>query len=244
MQAPKFHESRLGFQLERFLFLSDGIIAIIITLMVLDIRPPLDLTSDTELLKGLSKLTMKFVGYLISFGIVGHYWTVHHRIFGYVIKYDNNLIWLNLGYLFAVALLPFSSALLGEYSTSEKVSLHIPYLVYVINICLVALFNVLLWLYVSSPGRAFLTHTISPLRIRLGIYRSLILPAVFVFSYFVSFGFPMLARFVPLAIPFVLQYGMIGIEKRMLMHEQTIEAKKTPAATPNETVEDPTLVNT
>ncbi len=232
MQAPKFHQSRLNFQFERFLFFSDGVMAICITLMVLDIRVPQfvrvhgveeSIFTDVALWKELSKMTFKFLGYLISFGIVGHYWSVHHRIFGYVIKYDTPLIWWNLGYLFMVALLPFSSGLLGEYSTHDKMQMHLPYLVYVINICLVAYFNVAMWLYVSKPSRQFLTHSISALRIRLGVYRSLILPAVFIFSYLVSFASPYIARFIPLCIPWIIHYGMKGIETKMVVHETQLE---------------------
>jgi uncharacterized membrane protein len=232
MQAPKFHQSRLNFQFERFLFFSDGFMAICITLMVLDIRVPQfvmengiqkAIFTDAILLKELSKMTFKFLGYLISFGIIGHYWSVHHRIFGYVIKYDTQLIWWNLGYLFMVALLPFSSGLLGEYSTRDKMHLHLPYLVYVINICLVAYFNVAMWLYVSKPSRQFLTHEISSFRIKLGVYRSLILPAVFVFSYLVSFVSPIIARFIPLTIPLIIHYGMKGIENKMIENENLME---------------------
>ena len=232
MQAPKFHQSRLNFQFERFLFFSDGFMAICITLMVLDIRVPQfflengipkPILTDATLWKELSKMTFKFLGYLISFGIIGHYWSVHHRIFGYVIKYDTPLIWWNLGYLFMVALLPFSSGLLGEYSTRDKMHLHLPYLVYVVNICLVAYFNVAMWLYVAKPSRQFLTHEISSFRIKLGVYRSLILPAVFVFSYLVSFVSPIIARFIPLAIPLIIHFGMKGIENKMVVHENLME---------------------
>ncbi len=225
MQAPKYHESRLNFQFERFLFFSDGVFAICITLMVMDLKLTTPnstaIITDAFLWKNIMGMGLKFLGLAISFGIIGHYWSVHHRIFGYVIKYDTQLIWLNLCFLFSVALLPFSSGLLGQYSSD--LNLQIPYLVYVINICVTGLFNCLLWMYVANPKRHFLTHYISPFRVKLGLYRSLILPIVFLFSFLVSFGFPVISRFIPLTIPFIIHYGMLGIEKKMIMNENELE---------------------
>lgn len=205
--------------------------------MVLSIIPPSEINTDPALWVAIKKLSLKFLGYLISFGIVGHYWTVHHRIFGYVNKYDTTLIWLNMGYLFTVALLPFSSALLGDYSTGERLNMVLPYFIYVVNICMVAFFNVVMWMYVSNPRRSFLTHIISPLRIRLGVYRSLILPGIFLVSFFLSYPFPVFARFIPLSIPLIIHFGMKGIEKRVLINEIEMEkAADTTETHPPETV--------
>jgi uncharacterized membrane protein len=225
MQAPKFHESRLNFQFERFLFFSDGVFAICITLMVIDLKLPDHLVegtiTDGIIWRNILGMGLKFLGLAISFGIIGHYWSVHHRIFGYVIKYDTPLIWLNLCFLFSVALLPFTSGLLGQYSNDT--ALQVPYMMYVINICITGLFNCLLWLYVANPKRNFLTHYISPYRVRLGLYRSLILPIVFIISFLVAFVSPDFARFIPLSIPFVIHYGMLGVEKKMVLHETELE---------------------
>src|SRR5678810_781896 len=118
MHQPRHDISRTQFQLERFIFFSDGVFAICITLLVIEIKVPdhHDIFSDPSLWKYLSGRSLNFLGFLISFGIIGHYWTVHHRIFGYVKKYTSSLFWINLAYLLSVVLLPFSSGLLGEYS--------------------------------------------------------------------------------------------------------------------------------
>jgi ABC-type Zn2+ transport system substrate-binding protein/surface adhesin len=58
-----------------------------------------------------------------------------------------------------------------------------------------------------------LTHKISAARIRLGLYRSLIVPSVFLISFLLAFFFPLIARFLPISIPIVLHWGMKGIEK-------------------------------
>ena len=127
MQEPKHDKERGIFQLERFTFFSDGVFAISITLLIIDIKVEFLEHPTDHLLWHILKdtIALRFLGFLISFGIVGHYWSVHHRIFGYVIKYSTSLIWINLGFLFTVVMLPFSTSLIGEYFSDT--SLKIPY---------------------------------------------------------------------------------------------------------------------
>ena len=213
MKGPRHLESKIDSQFERLSFFTDGVFAICITLLVIEIKvPEVKNFTDSALLEKLSDYSFKFLGFAISFGIIGHYWTVHHRIFGYVKKYDSSLIWINFCFLFSVVILPFSSGLLAEYSNHPDMAL--PYLFYVLNMCFTAIVNCWLWLYVSNPKREMLTHKISPVRIRLGIYRSLIVPAVFVLSFFISLLAPLVGRLIPVLIPVILHFGMKGIEKR------------------------------
>src|SRR5690348_2478377 len=104
MHHPRHDVSRTQFQLERFIFFSDGVFAICITLLVIEIKVPnqdeLHIFTDTNLWQYLSHNALKFLGFLISFGIVGYYWTVHHRIFGYLKNYKIELLWINLAFLF------------------------------------------------------------------------------------------------------------------------------------------------
>jgi uncharacterized membrane protein len=220
MQEPKHKESRLNFQLERFSFFSDGVFAIAITLLVIEIKVPVvhGATNDA-LLHSLSEMSLKFLGFLISFGIVGHYWSVHHRIFGYLQKYNTSLLWINLAFLFSVVILPFSSGFIGEYSSD--LNIYVPYAVYVANICLTGLMNCWLWLFISNPKKQFLTHTLSKARIRLGLYRSLVIPVVFLISFIVYFMSPIVSRFIPLTIPIILHWGLKGIERLANVQESS-----------------------
>lgn len=221
MDKPKHLESREDIQVERLLFFSDGVFAISITLMVIEMKVPEGLLSDKALLKDLSHMLLKFLGFLISFAVVGQYWIVHHRIFGYVKKYTNNLIWINLLFLLAVVILPFSSGLLGEYSSD--MDMKVPYLIYVGGICFVGAMNILLWHYVSKPKLNLLTHHISKSRIRLGHLRSLTIPVVFLLSLLVSFFHPLTSRFIPILIPFILHFGMKPLERRANKEEVVVD---------------------
>jgi uncharacterized membrane protein len=98
------HELKKEFQLERLILFSDAVFAIAITLLVLEIKvPSIDhhIATDALLLKSLDELIPKFIGFFISFFIIGLYWTTHHRLFGHVVDYMPRLLWLNLLFLLA-----------------------------------------------------------------------------------------------------------------------------------------------
>ncbi|MDE3182045.1 MAG: DUF1211 domain-containing protein [Bacteroidota bacterium] len=218
MREPKHDKERLDFQLERFTFFTDGVCAICITLLIIDIKvPELEFPSDQLLWQSLSHMSFRFLGFIISFGIVGHYWSVHHRIFGYVVKYTTALLWLNLAYLFTMVLLPFSAGFLGQYSSDS--GLKLPYGVYTFNMVLTGFMNCWLWLYVSNPKRKMLSRVISPARIRLGLYRSLVIPVIFIISFLVFLVWPVVSKFILLLIPVMLHWGMKGLEKRAEIEE-------------------------
>lgn len=88
---------------------SDGVIAIIITIMVLEIKVP-----HEPSLEALLKLAPVFISYIISFLYVGIYWNNHHHLFQSVKKVDGRVLWSNLFLLFWLSLIPFASGWMGE----------------------------------------------------------------------------------------------------------------------------------
>ena len=206
------------FQLDRISFFTDGVFAIAITLLVIEFKVPvIEHPTDHLLWDSLKEMAWKLLGFIISFCIGGYYWSVHHRIFGYVEKYTARLIWHNLLFLFSVVLLPFTSGLLGEYASASD--LHIPYGFYVINICLTAVMNALLWFYVSNPKHNLLTHKISKERILLGFYFTLVVPVLFIISFIVTTYDQSIGRLIPILIPIVLKYGLTGLTKKAMKQE-------------------------
>jgi uncharacterized membrane protein len=220
--AEAGHSSnKLHYQLDRISFFTDGVFAIAITLLVIEFKVPvIEHPTDHALWDRLAHMGLLLLGFLISFCIVGYYWSVHHRIFGYVEKYTSKLIWLNLMFLFSVVLLPFTSGLLGEYAS--ETALHLPYGIYVANICLTASMNAILWFYVSNPKNEILTHTISRDRILLGFYFTLVVPVLFVISFVVSLYMPISGRLIPILIPIVLKYGMNGLSASATAKEKNV----------------------
>ncbi|MEA2009975.1 MAG: TMEM175 family protein [Actinomycetota bacterium] len=108
---------------DRLLAFTDGVFAIIITILVLELKVP-DLTSGQSLREALVEIRPTFVSFIISFLLVGMYWVGHRSSFTQVRYIDRNTIWLNLLFLLPVAIVPFAAGLLGEYQ-SEPTALHL-----------------------------------------------------------------------------------------------------------------------
>jgi uncharacterized membrane protein len=88
---------------------SDGVIAIIITIMVLELRPPEDVD-----LGALRPLIPVFLSYLLSFVFLGIYWNNHHHLLQAVENVNGRVLWANLHLLFWLSLIPFVTAWVGE----------------------------------------------------------------------------------------------------------------------------------
>ena len=95
---------------------SDGVIAIVMTIMVFDIKLPVHQIkfTNTSELKGLLVLVPQLVAYLFSFTVLGIMWLNHHHLFHMIKRADEKFLWLNLHLLFWLSLIPFPIALLGE----------------------------------------------------------------------------------------------------------------------------------
>ncbi len=89
---------------------SDGVIAIIITIMVLELRPP-----DGVELDKLKELLPVFLSYVLSFIYVGIYWNNHHHMFQSTKKVTGVILWANLHLLFWLSLFPFATAWVGKH---------------------------------------------------------------------------------------------------------------------------------
>jgi uncharacterized membrane protein len=88
---------------------SDGVIAIIITIMVLELEVPHESTFDA-----LRPLLPVFVSYVLSFLYVGIYWNNHHHLLQAIHQVNGRVLWANLHWLFWISLFPFATAWMGE----------------------------------------------------------------------------------------------------------------------------------
>jgi uncharacterized membrane protein len=116
MNVNEGEEIKKEFQLERVILFSDAVFAIIITIMVLEMKMPEGLRhANAEKVKeAFMELLPKFGGYVISFLIVGVFWSKHLKIFSFIKDYTNQLIALNLLFLFSISLFPFAVSLMTE----------------------------------------------------------------------------------------------------------------------------------
>src|SRR3954454_5075511 len=115
--APRRTYGRDSVEFARTLAFTDGLFAIAMTLLVVDLAVPTlsDAGSVHELADKLNDDSAKFVSFFISFAVIGRYWLAHHTHFSALARVDRGLIALNLVYLAFIAFLPFPTALLGEY---------------------------------------------------------------------------------------------------------------------------------
>ncbi len=127
--------------------LTDGIFAVAMTLLVIDLKVPDPHTVHTrqELAQALADLAPKAMSWMISFLVLGTFWIAHHRLFHYVRYVDRRLLWRNLYQLAFVSLMPFSAALLGEFGTMPAAEV-----AYNVNMLALALLGLLKTRYVVA----------------------------------------------------------------------------------------------
>jgi uncharacterized membrane protein len=104
----------------RLLTLSDGVIAIALTLLVLQLRVPepsqlANPDSASELAAQLSTGSASLVSYVISFYVIAQFWMVHRQVFRRLSDQEEGLEWVNFVFLFTITIMPFASDLLGDF---------------------------------------------------------------------------------------------------------------------------------
>ena len=101
----------------RILALSDGVFAIALTLLILDIAVPAT-TNPDALGKALLDLWPRYLAYLLSFLVIARFWVIHHQTFRVIVRDNATLVWLNFLLLLFIAFLPFPTAVLGAHEGS------------------------------------------------------------------------------------------------------------------------------
>jgi len=135
---------------DRLKALADGVFAVAMTLLVLElVVPEIMDPSNRELTSVLFSMWPKFLAYILSFLIAGIYWLVHHTIFDAIKYYDSTLAWINIIFLLFVALIPFTTWLLGEYFLMKTSTI-----IYGVHLLLMFLGGYSLWAY--STGKHIL----------------------------------------------------------------------------------------
>ncbi len=142
--AKKDYNTFAGQKISRIEALSDGVFAIALTLLVLDINVPVKevINSEANALYALISLHTKFFPYLLGFMTLGIFWAGHAMQFKFIKRTDRHLSWLTVFFLMFVSLMPFSTAFLSEH-TQYKVAIGF----YWLNIFLLGLMLFLHWSY-------------------------------------------------------------------------------------------------
>jgi len=163
---------------ERVTALSDGVFAIVITILVLEIKVPAHLPTSS-LREAFHELRPTLVAWIISFLITGMYWVAHRDIFARVRAVNRDLVWLNLLFLLTTALIPFAASVLGEYPDAR-----IAIQLYGVVVTLTSLLRLALYAYVIRHPDLMVTQAPRH-RTRQGFF----LAALPIVLYLVAIGF-------------------------------------------------------
>jgi len=116
---PNLYNRIQGRNLERLAALSDGIFAVAMTLLVLDLHIPTasQIQSERELFTALGALGPQWIAYLMSFLTLGIFWAGQQTQLNHIGEGTRDLTWIHLGFLFTITLMPLSTRLLAEFIT-------------------------------------------------------------------------------------------------------------------------------
>lgn len=173
---PTTHRT-LGTQ--RIETLVDGVFAIVLTLLVLDIQAP-QATSEMDLIIKLWELRDNIFSYIVSFTVLGTFWYGHTIEFHYIQRSDRIHILLNLIFLLCIAFIPFSASLIAKDGRFHSSSV-----VYGVNLLLTGVVRYFHWCHITS-GHRLIDPSIEPRLIQAIRRRFLMVPFACLFAIFIS----------------------------------------------------------
>ncbi len=173
---------------------SDGVFAVVITLLVLDLRLPAD-TAPLPLLQRLWLIWPKLAAYAMTFAITGIYWVGHHGLFTLIRRVDRNLMWMNLYLLMCVSFIPFPASVMGA-DPKDPLAIRL----YAASLVAVGLGFVLIWGYASNCRR-LVSADLDPAIVRIAWARCTVAPVVYAAAFLTSWFHPWVSLSLFLAVP-------------------------------------------
>jgi uncharacterized membrane protein len=191
----------------RVLALTDGVFAIIMTLLVLEIHVPQLAAGESLSTVFLIEVWPSVVVFVISFVLTGLYWVGHRDMFNLVRGVERGLVWLNILYMLPVALVPAAAALLSTYNR-DPLALRI----YGMLLVLIALMRLVLWFYIGTRPHLLFEHV--PLRaLRAGAYTQLALILIFLIAMLVADIAPRLSLGIYAGVPIFYFIGITFVRR-------------------------------
>ncbi|MCX6010374.1 MAG: TMEM175 family protein [Chloroflexi bacterium] len=177
--------------------LADCIFAFAMTLLVLNLALPDAIQTKLSLSQLLVGQWTKFFNYVLSFALLAIFWIVHHQQFHVIRRTDRRHVWINIGILMFVALMPFSTDVAGDYSRETLAEL-----LFSANLMILGLLFLLNWVYACSNHRLIDPDLDRDIIMR-GIRRSSITPVVAAVSMVLSLFLPRWGLTVYMLIPLI-----------------------------------------
>jgi uncharacterized membrane protein len=164
--------------------MSDGVFAIVITLMVFEIKVPqipAGQVSSQALSLALQAMLPDFARLFLSFVVLGIYWVGHNNVFQHVLKHDRLMLWLNIFFLLVVALIPFPASLLVRYGETQ-----LSVVLYALNLLVGGVLLDLIWWY-ATYNRHLMCDSVGDALVHSFHQRILTGPAIYAVAILVSF---------------------------------------------------------
>jgi uncharacterized membrane protein len=180
-------EFERGADLERVVFFSDAVFAISMTVLTLSLSIPAR-TTDAGVAHALREAMPSVFTYLLSFTVIGFYWLAHHRMFRYISRLDEVLLFLNLAMLAVVAFVPFPTSVLGDHGDTTAAVVF-----YAATMSRLGLLVSGLWFYAAHNHRLIVSNTPSRFSDH-ALWRSITVPAAFLVSIPIAFASPRAAE--------------------------------------------------
>lgn len=193
--------------------LSDGVFAIVMTLLVFEIKLP---EQSVSILADLYGLRFSLIGYVVSFALLGIYWVGHRAQFHYIRRADQNFHWLNLLFLAFSAVIPFTTRLLSSHPGQP-----LAIAVYGGNLILIGLSLYLIWTY-ATRGHRLVDKDLASMVIRFGTLRCLLAPAGYVVAIAASFIDPAISLIVFVIVPVL--YILPGLHRMWVRAVESLPA--------------------
>jgi len=199
--------------------ISDGVFAIVITLMVFEIKVPeiAPELAPTQLSQALLSLLPDFAVLFLSFIILGIYWVGHNNVFQHVLRHDRLMLWLNILFLLIVALIPFPVNLLIHYGEAQ-----ISVILYALNLAVGGILLDLIWAY-ATYNRHLMCDTVMPKLIHSFHVRILTGPMIYLLAIGVSFVSLLAAK---ILFGLAIFYYLVPTIQDLLHHEQLSPAQE------------------
>ena len=196
--------------------LTDGVFAIVMTLLVFDLRLPQEIE---RVAAGLEQIGTEFIVFIISFVILGQYWVSHHSQVDLIRRADQIVLWSNIAYLLGVSLVPSTSRLLGRFRGEL-----LPVVIYTINLSFISVCHYIIWRYsteyISEKARRYVPNELDSDFVKEG-YRMTLVPIAFYVAAVplaeIDFSLSLLAYAL---VPVYVIYRMAQFNRR---HQELVE---------------------
>jgi len=185
-------KASVGMPPGRLLTLADGIFAISMTILVLDLRLP---DTPADLAARLNAILGRFAAFAVSFVVLGVFWFAHHQTFHFVVRVNRTLVWLSILFFMGVALIPFVASVLGSNAT-DPVALSL----YGGVIGLITVLGYVVWWYLTGD-RGLVVSGLDPALVRKVSRWIAVGPCIALVAIVLSFVIPLVSLMIYLALP-------------------------------------------